>query len=86
MLFVRIECGLSASTAELYARHGSCFIAYAELAEGGGYIDHLRSTRKATTVRSALFGLRRAFAYVRLAGRERPDCLTCSFAHEQKAG
>ena len=40
---------------------------YVDLAEGGGYIDRLCSTRKATTVRIALFGLRHAFAYVQLA-------------------
>ena len=86
-----IECGLSASSADVYARHVSCFIealggrasrlgAYADLAKGGGYIDRLRSTRKATTVRSALFGLRRAFAYVRLAETGLFDVQFCTRA------
>lgn len=73
-----VDSGLSQASADMYARHAARFVEalggtvgglarYVELAKKGGHLDELRKTHKPTSVKAALWGLRRAFAYVRLA-------------------
>ncbi|KAI0222057.1 hypothetical protein LSAT2_026686, partial [Lamellibrachia satsuma] len=73
-----VDSGLSQASADMYARHTARFIEalggtvgglgrYVELTKKGGHLDELRKAHKLTSVKAALWGLKRAFAYVRLA-------------------
>ena len=72
------DSGLSQALADMYARHTARFVEalggivgglgrYVDLAKKGGLLDELRKAHKPTFVTAALWGLKRAFAYIRLA-------------------
>lgn len=91
-----VDCGLSQATADTYARHSARFLeavggtvsalqSYADLTARGGYVERLRRANQPSTVRCALWSLKRTFSYVRLANTGHFTSEFCRVAEERIA-
>ena len=73
-----VDSGVSQALADMYARHTAQFMealvgtvgslgCYVDLTKNGSHLDELLKAHKPTSVKVALWGRKRAFAYVRVA-------------------